>query len=110
MLYGVSLFVLFVCVFACLCVVVLRVMYGAMEYGLYFVVVLVCVVDNSVGVICVRCIVCCCMGCSLCWCVVVRMGFNVFECVFMLELVCDVVWYDCCHAFVFVRDCVLYLL
>ena len=53
MLYGVSLFVLFVCVFVCLCVFGLRVMYGAMVYGLYLIVVLVCVVDKSVGVICV---------------------------------------------------------
>ena len=48
MLYGVSSFVLFVCVFVCLCLFVLRVMYGAMVYGLYVVVVLVCVVVKSV--------------------------------------------------------------
>ena len=53
MLYGVSLFVVFVCVFVCSCLFVLRVMYGAMVYGLYLVVVIVCVVDKSVGVICV---------------------------------------------------------
>ena len=33
------------------------------------------------------------MGCSLCCFVVVRMRFNVFACVFMRELVCDIVWF-----------------
>ena len=42
--------------------------------------------------------------------VVVRMGFNLFECVFMLVLVCDVVWFDVCDVCVFVCVCVLYLL
>ena len=52
MLYGVSSFVLFVCVFVCLCLFVLRVMYGAMVHELYVVVVLVCDVVKSVCVAC----------------------------------------------------------
>ena len=50
--WGVFGCVVCVCVCACLCLFVLRVIYGAMVYGLDFVVVLVCVVDKPVGVIC----------------------------------------------------------
>ena len=32
------------------------------------------------------------MVCCLCCFVDVRVGFNVFECVFMRALLCDVVW------------------
>ena len=41
------------------------------------------------------------MVCCLCCCVIVRVGFNVFECVFMREFSCDVVCF-----FLFVSLCV----
>ena len=69
-------------------------MYGAMVYGLYVVVVLVCVVVKSMcGLLMMYCVLL--YGCPLCCFVVVRMGFNVFECVSVRELACDVVWFVC---------------
>ena len=46
-------FVCCVCLCVCLCLFVLRVVHGVMMYGLYLVVVLVCVVVKPVCVICV---------------------------------------------------------
>ena len=72
MLYGVCLIVLFVCV---LCVRVLRVMCGAMVYGLSFVVV------------CCLCALLLIRLCDVC-----DVLFAVY-CVFMRALLCDVVWF-----------------
>ena len=58
---------------------------------------------------CVCVTMCCCVVCCLCWLAAVRVGCNVFECVFMRALLCDVVWFVFRCVVVFVCGCVLRL-
>ena len=50
------------------------------------------------------------MVCCLCCFVDVRVGLNLFECVFIRALLCDVLWFDIRGVFVLMCVCVLCLM
>ena len=50
------------------------------------------------------------MVCCLCCVVIVRVGLNVFECVSMRDVLCDVVWFVCFVCVCVMCVCVLCLM